>query len=273
MERTVTGPNAATDRETTAHKRDASVCAPFIIGWSDEYSKSSILLTREGIPALVQIKQYITRLPTYPPTYHPPTYLPTHLLLTYLPTHPPAYTHTHTHTPTTNQPTYTPTHLLPTNLPTYLPTHPPTHLLPTYLYTHTHTHTYTHLPTYLSIYLRTYLPIYLSIYLSMGLQPLWTLVAFQFLNLYTVGRTPWKGDQPFARPLPTHRATHTQNKRTQTSMPRVGFEPMIPMLEQAKTVHALHRAATVIGIGSADMASAGLIQYITPSNLLTFIIL
>jgi hypothetical protein len=30
-------------------------------------------------------------------------------------------------------------------------------------------------------------------------------------------------------------------------MPRVGFEPMIPAFERAKTVHALDRAATVIG--------------------------
>jgi hypothetical protein len=28
------------------------------------------------------------------------------------------------------------------------------------------------------------------------------------------GRTPWTGDQPVARPLPTHRTTLTQNKRT-----------------------------------------------------------
>jgi hypothetical protein len=33
----------------------------------------------------------------------------------------------------------------------------------------------------------------------------------------------------------------------QTSMPRVGFEPTVPSLERAKTVHALDRAATVIG--------------------------
>jgi hypothetical protein len=32
---------------------------------------------------------------------------------------------------------------------------------------------------------------------------------FQFLNLYKVGRTPWTGDQPEARPLPTHRTTQT----------------------------------------------------------------
>jgi hypothetical protein len=32
------------------------------------------------------------------------------------------------------------------------------------------------------------------------------------------------GDQPFERPIPTHRAAQTQNKRIQTSMPRVWFE-------------------------------------------------
>jgi hypothetical protein len=30
-------------------------------------------------------------------------------------------------------------------------------------------------------------------------------------------------------------------------MSRVGFEPTIPVFEQAKTVHAVDRAATVIG--------------------------
>jgi hypothetical protein len=42
--------------------------------------------------------------------------------------------------------------------------------------------------------------------------------------------------------------TQTQNKGTQTSMPRVGFEPTIPVFEGAKTVHALDRAVTVFGI-------------------------
>jgi hypothetical protein len=69
---------------------------------------------------------------------------------------------------------------------------------------------------------------------------------FSFLILYTVGRTPWMGDQPVARPLPTHRTTQTQNKRTQTSMTLVGFEPTIQVFEQAKTVRALDGAATVI---------------------------
>jgi hypothetical protein len=43
-------------------------------------------------------------------------------------------------------------------------------------------------------------------------------------------------------------ATYTQNKRTQTtSMLSVEFEPTIPALATAKTLHALYRAATVIG--------------------------
>jgi hypothetical protein len=36
---------------------------------------------------------------------------------------------------------------------------------------------------------------------------------FQFLNLYTAGRTPWTGDEPVSRLRPTHR-TSTQNERT-----------------------------------------------------------
>jgi hypothetical protein len=84
----------------------------------------------------------------------------------------------------------------------------------------------------------------------MALQPfvgLWPL--FQFLNLYTVGRTPWTGEQPVAGPIPTQRTTQTQNKRTHISMPRVGFEPTIPVFERAKTVHGFDAAATVIGYG------------------------
>jgi hypothetical protein len=38
-----------------------------------------------------------------------------------------------------------------------------------------------------------------------------------------------------------HRTTQTQFKRTQTSMPRVGFEPTIPASERLTTVHALDR--------------------------------
>jgi hypothetical protein len=65
---------------------------------------------------------------------------------------------------------------------------------------------------------------------------------FSFVTFfYTDGRTPWTSDQPVARPLPTHRTTQT----TQTSMPRVGFEPMIQGFELAKTVAHAHRANTI----------------------------
>jgi hypothetical protein len=43
------------------------------------------------------------------------------------------------------------------------------------------------------------------LYLSMALQFVGPWPLFQFRNLYTVGRTPWTGDQPVARPLPKHR--------------------------------------------------------------------
>jgi hypothetical protein len=59
---------------------------------------------------------------------------------------------------------------------------------------------------------------------------------------------PWMGDQPVARLLSTHRATQPQNKRTQTSMSRVGFASTIPVFERAKTAHALDRAATAMGV-------------------------
>jgi hypothetical protein len=57
------------------------------------------------------------------------------------------------------------------------------------------------------------------------------------------------GVQPVARPLPTHRTTQAQENHTQTSMTRVGFEPVIPVFEQAKTVDALDSAAAVISVG------------------------
>jgi hypothetical protein len=70
---------------------------------------------------------------------------------------------------------------------------------------------------------------------------------FSFLLLYTVGRIPWTGDRPVARPLHTHRRIQTQSKCTETAMPWVSFEPTIPAFERAKTVHASDRTATVNG--------------------------
>jgi hypothetical protein len=83
--------------------------------------------------------------------------------------------------------------------------------------------------------------------LSMARRPFvepWPL--FRFLDLfYTAGRAPRTGDQPIARPL-LYTEQHKQNKRTQTSMPRVGLKPTTPAFEQAKTLRALNRAATEI---------------------------
>jgi hypothetical protein len=45
----------------------------------------------------------------------------------------------------------------------------------------------------------------------------------------------------------TQNTTQTQNKLKQASMPQVEFEPTIPACERVKTVHALDRAATLIG--------------------------
>jgi hypothetical protein len=39
---------------------------------------------------------------------------------------------------------------------------------------------------------------------------------FQFLDLFTIGRTPWTSDQLVTRSLPIHRATQTQNKHIYT---------------------------------------------------------
>jgi hypothetical protein len=49
------------------------------------------------------------------------------------------------------------------------------------------------------------------------------------------------------RKAATYTQYNTQNKRRQTSMPEVGFDPTTPVFERTKTVHALDGAATVIG--------------------------
>jgi hypothetical protein len=99
------------------------------------------------------------------------------------------------------------------------------------------------LPTYLSVCLSIYLPIYLSMALQpfIGLRPL-----FSFLVFYTVDTIYWTGDQPAARLLSAHRTAQTQNKGTEISMPREGNEPVIPVSEREKAVHALDCVATVI---------------------------
>jgi hypothetical protein len=70
---------------------------------------------------------------------------------------------------------------------------------------------------------------------------------FQFLNPIHCRYDSLDGNQLVARPLSTRRTTQTRNKRAQTSMSWVEFEPKIPAFERSKTVHALDREATVIG--------------------------
>jgi hypothetical protein len=52
---------------------------------------------------------------------------------------------------------------------------------------------------------------------------------------------------------------HAEYTHIETSMTWAGFEPTIPVFELAKTVHALDRAATVIG------ASQSLVHYLSSS--------
>jgi hypothetical protein len=82
----------------------------------------------------------------------------------------------------------------------------------------------------------------------MALQPLWTLPAFSVSYSYTqsVGVLGRGGVSPSQGRF-LHTGQHKQNKRTETSMPRVGFEPTISVFEREKTVQALDRAVTVTG--------------------------
>jgi hypothetical protein len=62
--------------------------------------------------------------------------------------------------------------------------------------------------------------------------------------------------------------TQKQNKRTQISIPRVGFEPTILVFEREKTVHALERAATVIGnyiVNDMDIGARGISRKVARS--------
>jgi hypothetical protein len=68
-------------------------------------------------------------------------------------------------------------------------------------------------------------------------------VSLQFLNLRQLVGLLARGISP----LQGHYLT--QNKHRQTSMPWVGFKPITPVFEQAKTFCALYQAATLIVIG------------------------
>jgi hypothetical protein len=66
----------------------------------------------------------------------------------------------------------------------------------------------------------TFMSIYLWLYSSL----LDLHRFFGVLIFYTVGRTPWTGDRSFARPLPKHRTTRTQNKLTQYRHPCLDWD-------------------------------------------------
>jgi hypothetical protein len=89
--------------------------------------------------------------------------------------------------------------------------------------------------------------------LSMALQPFVDLSRFfSFLFLYTVGRLLGRWISPSqGRYLLTEQHKHRTNAHT--SMPRVGFEPTIPVFERAKTVHALDRAYNAVWYGESQL--------------------
>jgi hypothetical protein len=84
----------------------------------------------------------------------------------------------------------------------------------------------------------------LSVHPSIYLQSFcWTWPLFQFLNPIHSRQDPLDGES-----VRRKASTYTQNKGTQTFMPRVRFERVTPVFERAKTVHVLDRAATVTGM-------------------------
>jgi hypothetical protein len=98
-------------------------------------------------------------------------------------------------------------------------------------------------PTFIGGATRTRHNIYVCIYLSIYIPFVGPWPIFQLLNPI---HSRWDSfDRGSAR---RKAAAYTQNKRTQISMFWLEFEPTIPAFVWEKKVHALDRAATVIGI-------------------------
>jgi hypothetical protein len=95
-----------------------------------------------------------------------------------------------------------------------------------------------------SIHPSTYVWLYSSL---LGLGLFSSLLIFcRVVGLLGRGIRPSQG-------LCLHTEQHKQNKRTQTSMTRMGFEPTISVFKLTKIVHALDRSTTVIGpLGSTN---------------------
>jgi hypothetical protein len=97
--------------------------------------------------------------------------------------------------------------------------------------------------------LSVYLPTYLSCSHLEQRAYVKRFVSLQFLNLRQSEGLLERGISSL-RGRYLHRTTQTQNKRRQTSMPRVELELTIPAFEWAKTFHILNRAAVVIDINN-----------------------
>jgi hypothetical protein len=118
-----------------------------------------------------------------------------------------------------------------------------------------------YLPTYLPVCLSVCMSAGLSIYLSMALHPFlvpWPI--FQFLDLFRQSVELLGRGISSSQGRYLYTVQHKQNKRTQTSMSQMGFEPTIPVFERAKTVHDLDRTATVIGIITSTFRKSALFR-------------
>jgi hypothetical protein len=68
--------------------------------------------------------------------------------------------------------------------------------------------------------LSSYLTLILLFFISILLIPYSCGVEVSlFLDLYTIGRTPWTSGRPVARPLPKYKAAQIENKHTHTKHP------------------------------------------------------
>jgi hypothetical protein len=108
---------------------------------------------------------------------------------------------------------------------------------------------------YLSTYL-IYLFIYGSAVLLLGLGRFSVSYSYtQSAKLLGWGISPSQGRY----------LTQMRSKRTQKSIPWMGFESTIPTFERAKTVHDLDRAATAIGLNFTTLAICNLYKLQSPS--------
>jgi hypothetical protein len=92
---------------------------------------------------------------------------------------------------------------------------------------------------------------------------------FSYLIRYTVGRTPWTGNQPVARHLPKRRITQTQ-KWTHTiheiSMPWVGFEFTVLAFEDSSCLRPRGHCDRQLYVYSPVYLHGTVLQWVTGRN-------